>query len=308
MEIGKGAVEALEGATVPALAGEGKESKFDLVEVLRSPAFMLGALVFAAVCFAFWPLMRYFPELWQSRDGYYSHGFLIPLMVGYVVYKWWPEIKSMPAKGSWLALIPLMGVMVVARAALGAEIQAIASLALIAALLLGIAFVGGWNWGWKLKLPTIYLGFAMPLWTMLIDSYTNKLQLLSTTVSYYLLKVWGLNPYRFDREPTTINLNNFVLDVAVPCSGLKLLIALGAFTVFFMMIAKLRWWANAIMVVLLVPFAIVINATRVALIGVVGDRYGHEAGMAFHDYSGYITLILCFFLIFKFVRLLGWKD
>jgi exosortase/archaeosortase family protein len=122
-----------------------------------------------------------------------------------------------------------------------------------------------------------------------------------------MLNLTGFQPYQ-DSTTTTIYLSNFVLDVGVPCSGLKLIVAVTAFTVFFVLIGGLRWWANLSMFALIVPLCLFVNGLRIALIGVVGDFYGHDAGMSFHDYSGYITLIVCFVILFKIARGLGWKD
>jgi exosortase/archaeosortase family protein len=112
----------------------------------------------------------------------------------------------------------------------------------------------------------------------------------------------------YQAQPTELMLDNFELNVAVPCSGLKLLVAVTAFTVFFMLIARLRWWANAIMLASVLPLCLFINGLRIGLIGIVGEESGRAAGLAFHDYSGYITLLVCFFILFKFARVLGWKD
>jgi exosortase/archaeosortase family protein len=78
--------------------------------------------------------------------------------------------------------------------------------------------------------------------------------------------------------------------------------------VFFMLIARLQWWGNLVMVLMVVPLSLVINGLRIALIGIVGELYGDQAGRDFHDYSGYITLIICFIIVFKIARILGWKD
>lgn len=157
-----------------------------------------------------------------------------------------------------------------------------------------------------LAAPVLYLSFALPVWSTFINTYTNPLQQISTQVSYQLLKLFGLTPWQGDS--TTILLDNFTLDVGVPCSGLKLVLALSAFAVFFMLIAKLRLWANIAFAAFVLPLTLFINGLRIALIGVVGNAYGAEAGNQFHDYSGYITLVLCFFILFKVARLLGWKD
>jgi exosortase/archaeosortase family protein len=75
-----------------------------------------------------------------------------------------------------------------------------------------------------------------------------------------------------------------------------------------MLIARLKWWANTLMAALVLPLCLFINGLRIALIGVVGEEYGRSAGLQFHDYSGYVTLLVCFFLLFKIARWLGWKD
>ena len=164
------------------------------------------------------------------------------------------------------------------------------------------------------SLPVLYLGFALPLWTGAIDFYTNPLQLISTNVAYEMLKGFGLNPTRLSGEPTNIYLDHYTFNVAVPCSGLKLLLAVTAFTGLFMMIAKLKWWGYAVMLVQIFPLCVFINSLRIALIGVVGNSFGstpaeHDAAAhTFHGYSGYITLLICFFILFKIARGLGWKD
>ena len=146
----------------------------------------------------------------------------------------------------------------------------------------------------------------MPIWTGFIDNYTNSLQLVSTKVAYFILK--GVSYDVFQDNPTTLRLDNFDLNVAVPCSGLKLLVAVSAFTVFFMLIARLRWWANGAMLAIVLPLCLFINGLRISRIGIVGEEYGRTAGLQFHDYSGYITLLVCFFILFKIARWLGWKD
>ncbi len=210
-------------------------------------------------------------------------------------------------KPGWVALIPLAGLLVLTRAAFAADILLILSICLMMVILATIWLVAGWRWMVALSLPVLYLGFALPLWTFAIDVYTNPLQILSTKASFQMLQLAGFQPF-MDTGTTTIYLNNFVLDVGVPCSGLKLIVAVTAFTVFFVLIGGLRWWANLVMFAVILPLCIFINGLRIALIGLVGENYGHDAGMAFHDYSGYITLVICFFILFKIARGLGWKD
>ena len=275
------------------------------------------ALTIAAVLIIgllFWPLLNQLPYMWlglgswefRSGDGYYSHGVLVPFISGYIIYRRWPQIKDIPVKAGWIALVPLLASMWILWAANAADIHLIRSYALIFCLLSVSWLVAGWRWMWALSPGVLYLMFALPVWTGFINNYTNPLQIYSTTVSYYLLKVFGFQVYKGD--PTTLFMDHFELSIAVPCSGLKLVVAVTAFTVFFILIARLRWWSNVLMAAAVLPLCLFINGLRIALIGVVGEQQGRTAGFAFHDYSGYITLIVCFFIIFKFARLLGWKE
>lgn len=267
-----------------------------------------------AVGAAFWPLLRELPFMWlgvgawefRTGDGYYSHGLLVPLIAGYIIYRRWPQIKDIPVKQGWIALVPLLFFLWILWAANAVDLQQIRSYTFIIVLMSVVWLVAGIRWMLALSPSILYLLFALPIWTGFIDSYTNPLQKVSTAVASMVLKGIGYKVYQ--DAPTSLLLDNFDLNVAVPCSGLKLLVAVSAFTVFFMLIARLKWWANGIMLAMILPLCLFINGLRIALIGVVGEERGRSAGLEFHDYSGYITLLVCFFILFKVAKVLGWKD
>lgn len=296
---------ALEVAPIDGKAAR-KGLPFDWQAVVSSPAFVPGVIVLLGTVALFWQMVSFLPDLWNSEDGYYSHGWLVPFISGFIIFKSWPKIHERQVKPFWPAAIPLGVCLYVALVAARTDIDVVSSATLVATLLSSIWMLAGTRWLTALALPTLYLLFALPIWTMAIEIYTNPLQLASTQVAYQMLRVGGFEPYMPD--PSTIHLSQFTLNVAVPCSGLKLLLALSAFTAFFMMIANLKVWGNIIMVAMIIPLALFINGLRIALIGVVGNIYGHDAGMQFHDYSGYITLVVCFIILFRIARGLGWKD
>jgi len=280
----------------------------DWSAIVRSPAFLPGVLLAIGMILVYLPLCRSLWDLWMQGDGYYSHGVLVPLISGYVIYRAWPRIHEIKVKPAWIALLPVLALTWVGYRAGVVGINLIMSAAMIGTILFGIAFVAGWRWMLALSPATLYLAFAMPFWNSAIDAYTNPLQKISTTVAYQFLKLANLNPLMVSGDDTSILLDRFQLNVAVPCSGLKLVLALTAFVVFFVLVARLKWWANATLLASILPMALVFNGLRIALIGVVGNTYGTDAGLAFHDYSGYITLLVCFFVLFKFARALGWQD
>lgn len=288
-----------------------KRSPIDAVrEFLTSEGFrpfLIPLVLFFVALFAmFWPMIETLPHFWFADDGYYSHGILVPLIAGYIVYRNWDRYKVRPANPSWFALLLLPMVLMMTWAADLTRTNSFWTAGLIMFLYMGAWFVLGWPWLKNLFMPIGYLVFGLPFASHIIQSYTINLQVLSTEAAYHFLRIVGLNP--FQESSTVIHLDNFVLDVAVPCSGLKLLVAMTAFSVLFILVARLRWWGNLMMLAIILPLSVLINGLRVGLIGIVGNQWGPDAGVAFHDYSGYITLIICFFLLFKFARILGWKD
>lgn len=293
-------------ATTPADSASTHRTNRQYVEaILASPAFFPGLAVTASLCFVYWNLLKTLPPLYLDSEGYYSHGFFMPLTAGYAISRNWPMLVKMPAKPSWWALIPLAILMVLLRPTVGASLLALMSVMLILSMLAGVWFVAGWRWMLGVACPICYLLLGLPVWSMAINTYTNPLQLLSTRVAFCMLKLTQFAPMQ---DGTVIHLDHFNLDVGVPCSGLKLIVALSAFTWFFMMIARLKPWANVLLAALVLPMALFFNGLRIAMIGGVGEVYGDAAGHQFHDYSGYIMLLVCFFSFYKIARWLGWRD
>ena len=273
--------------------------------IIRSPYFVPTAIFAIGLTIVYWPLLSYLYSLWTGPDGYYTHGFLVPVIVGYLVYRSWPKLKEVPIKPQAWPLILLLPILWVAYAARLAELRSILSIGFVATLLIGIWFIFGSRWMIRLTLPALYLLFALPIWSGFVTNYTNPLQLLSTKAAYKILELFS---HPLQTNSTTILVGNFWLDVGVPCSGLKLILALAAFTSFFMLVGGLKWWGNVLMTFAIFPLCLFVNGLRIAMIGLVGEHYGDRAGVAFHDYSGYIALLVCFFILFKFARWLGWKD
>ncbi len=302
------AAETLNDQPIATPAEQPRERGFDWTSITGSPAFWPGVALAAGILIAYLPLMRNLWTLWTSGDGYYSHGFLVPPIIGYIIFKRWDRIKATPVKPAMIAIVPILALTWVAFRAGSAGISMIMAACLVGTLVLGAAFVAGWKWMMVTLPATSYSVFALPFWSGAIDAYTNPLQLISTKVAYEILKVMSYTLYVNPADPTTIVMNSYTLDVAVPCSGLKLVLALSAFVGFFVLIARLPIWANAILVASILPMALFFNGLRIAMIGMVGDGIGPEAAVKFHDYSGFITLGICFFALFKFARALGWKD
>jgi exosortase len=273
--------------------------------IVKTPGFIMGALVVFAIIFAFFPFLKTLPDLWLNMDSYYAHGLLVPLCSLYLLYAWRHKLKAAEPKPQWWAVIPLLALLWIAVIASRTIMPFILSLTFVATLMTAVLFIAGWRWMWLTAPAILFISLGLPIFDRVIAGTTLPLQLMSTDVAYFLLDTTGFDPWR--SQPTIIMLPQWELFVAEACSGLKTTIAVSACVVFFMLIANLKWYANVILATVAIPLSIVINGVRIYMIGVVGNEVSPDAGMQFHDYSGYIALALCFLVLAKLTRVLGYK-
>ena len=265
----------------------------------------MGAIVCAALVLCYWPLFSHSAALWMAPESYYTHIILIPFMSGYLVYDRWSRLKEIPVRPvTWplLLLFPLLYAnFITARS----PRDLFLSVMFIATLCLGTVFVAGWRWLWALAAPIGFLIFGLPIWEQAIDVYTQPMQRISSALAFQMLSAVGMNPYKAD--DTTILTDHFQMIVGVPCSGLRTIVAVLALAVYCIMIGRMRVWANATLLAVAIPLAIMVNGLRIAMIGMVGETMGQDAGMKFHDTSGYISVVVLVVALWQIAKALGMK-
>jgi exosortase len=284
---------------------KGSPKRFDFSQITSAAGFPYAVALAAILTFVFWSLLKTLPGLWFKNDSAYSHGVLVPFLAGYILIHKWERLKSISIKPSILAMVLILPICYVAFVASRTSNDVMLARAFVLAVGLSVASVAGWRMAWATLPAVLYLFFALPVWTQIIDRFTQPMQIISSAMSVQVLKALGYDIYEADS--TTILLSHFQMNVGAPCSGLKLMISLMALMVFFVLIADLKWWANLFLAIFIFPLAILTNGLRIAMIGMVGNSFGDEAGHQFHDYSGYLSLIICFIVIQKVCRALGWK-
>lgn len=282
-----------------------KIRQLDWKRATQSPLFWPTLLAVVGLFLTFWSLFKGSFLQWKNND-YYSHGFAVPLLIAWQIRvrkSLWDASPFQSGKIAWFFLVPQLMALYLA---VTGDFWALQSLLFITTSITISWALFGFKKAWVLILPLSFAAFAVPLWGSLIDNYTNPLQLLSTTVAETILKLTGFNPMKVGA--TDLQLNSFRLNVAVPCSGLKLLVAVSCLTCHFILIARSGALFNVLMLALVVPLCLLMNGLRIAMIGMVGEWNGQEAAMQFHDYSGMIMLVICFYVLFKFAKIFGWKE
>ena len=251
-----------------------------------------------------YPVFESWWKVWNERFSYFSHGPLVPFIVGYMVWANRKRIARISPKPCWYGYVMLLIsalLYVLGSWTLGATIRAAAFILMIFGVLLSV-------FGTKITriliIPVAFLITMIPLAPTLLDQATAKLQWQSAA---FAAKILTLTGYSSSLSAATIYSDGLPepLVVGVPCSGLRTFISLITFTVFFVYIVRSEWWKKLILLVVAFPLSLFTNALRIAMIGYAGIWTQSAVAMhKFHDYSGYLGLIICFAILFGIAKLL----
>jgi EpsI family protein len=247
-----------------------------------------------------WMVSRW---LWAKTDM--SHGWLIPLVSLYMVWKRRQALRDDPRRVNWWGGLVVVLSLLLYLAGLRVQQTVLVLLAGIG-LLWGIPFLMyGWAVARMLLFPCGYLVFAIPMTFM--DYLTFPLRLVSSTVSVVLLNGFGIP---VDQSGTAIMIkvgHGLALDVAHPCSGLRYLLAMIALTTAYAYFTQRSPLKRAILSLSAIPLAMAGNIARITLIALVGLSLGEDFALGFyHDYSGYVVFAVATLLMLGAGRLLDW--
>jgi exosortase len=261
-----------------------------------------GLLCLAAGVFAYWPTLAELVHAWNVEPDY-SHGFLvIPLAILFL----WMRRDSYPGFG---ASSPL----------LAAGLLAVSLVMRWVSARYYFSFLDGWSivpWAAAVvamlggrpmlmwALPSIgFLGFMVPLPYSLEHELSGPLQRVATKLSTLALQTLGQPAFS---DGNTILLGDERLLVAEACSGLRLFVSTLALTYAYITLIRRPWWEKAFLALTAIPIAIVSNATRIVVTGLLYQITDNEAlrQMA-HDYAGFGMIVLAAGLFWLVLWYLG---
>jgi exosortase len=165
----------------------------------------------------------------------------------------------------------------------------------------------GWNTARLIMFPILYLVFTISVPSVL-ETLILKLQDISTTVSLYLMCGFGFDVSQQGHALLSgIEGSEFQFEIAGACSGINSLLALTAFTALYAWYTQKTIIDKWLLFLCSGPIAIICNIIRVLSICLVAVIFGQEAAVGYyHDYSGYVIVLIAIVLIFKIGGVIGW--
>ncbi|NCC04163.1 MAG: VPLPA-CTERM-specific exosortase XrtD [Proteobacteria bacterium] len=255
----------------------------------------LGSLVLALATTLF-TFSSHFGNLfatWQTDE--YSHGPLIPFLALFIGAHRLAERKPTAAPSLWGLPVLFGGFLFLVLAHLSA-FEPPAHYGLLLSLIgLSLAFIGRAA-TWALAPAFLYLVFALPLPRLTYVELSTQLQLVSSHLGVWPLKILGLSVYQ---EGNVIDLGGYKLQVVEACNGLRYLFPLMSFGYLIALLYQGAMWKRFTLFFSTIPIAIGMNALRIAVIGITVNWWGNEMARGFlHDFEGWTVFGGCLLLLF----------
>jgi exosortase len=262
-----------------------------------------GVVILGLVAVLFYSTFAWLVYNWMN-NSYYSHGFLVPLISGFFLWRSRDAFGKDNREPSSLGLIVLGISLVIYLAAQVWRAYHFSAFALIL-LLAGLTLYFLGEKATRLAaFPLVFLLFMIPL--PFINRLSPAMESFTTRVSTAGVRLLGIPAANMGSQ---IQLPNSSFTVGAACSGLNSVVALATLVVIFIYILEGPRLAKVILLVVAIPIAIAANIFRVSSILVIAHFFGAEAGMTyFHDYSSPVLFLLAFALLILASRLLRCSE
>jgi exosortase len=262
-----------------------------------------GIIILGLVILLFSSTFSWLVYNWLN-NSYYSHGFLVPLVSAFFL---WRKREVFAAENRHPDNLGLAVLAVSLVAFLLAQIwQAFyISAGAFILLLAGLAlYFLGREATRSIAFPLAFLVFMVPL--PFINRVSPTLEAFTASMSTSVVSALGIPAVN---QGSQIQLQNSSFVVGAACSGLNSTVALATLVVIFVYVIEGTYGAKAVLLAMAVPIALVANLFRVSSLLAIAHFFGAEAGMKyFHDYSSPVLFLLAFGLLILTSRLVGCSE
>lgn len=242
----------------------------------------------------FFPILRHLVYQWATDEDV-GHGFFVPVVAGFIAWQRREELMSITPKPCWWgAALVLWGIVQSYIGTLGAELFLQRTSLLIT--LLGILLLtGGVRMVKALAFPLLLLPFMIPIPAVIYNQITFPLQLFASSVAENILNVLNIPVLR---DGNVLELaNGDRLNVAEACSGIRSLLSLTFLSLVYAYFFDNKVWMRWALLAGTIPIAILANAGRVTITGMLADVNPSLAHGFFHSLEGWIIFLIAFIML-----------
>jgi exosortase D (VPLPA-CTERM-specific) len=226
---------------------------------------------------------------WLLERPEYSHGIIIPFIAAFLIWQLRDRLERLRFTGSWAGLITVLCGAVLGIVGKISSLFTIEQYSVFVVLYGLVLALTGWRVFRLLWIPLLILVFMVPLPEFLYQNFSAQLQLISSHMGVWLIRLLGISVFV---EGNVIDLGNYKLQVAEACDGLRYLFPL--MTIGFLMayFFKVALWKRVLLFLSSIPITILMNSFRIGTIGVMVENWGIGMAEGFlHEFQGWVVFM-----------------
>jgi exosortase len=266
--------------------------------------------------------IRWFPVIWVSgllllsygvvlaraaklwvQDLNMSHGMLVPVLVGYVIWQERHALRTVKASHNRFGLVLMTaGAILLCMGPPTLDTFASATrLAFVLSLTGTILYLRGFATIRFLSYPLLLSLMMFPLPDFVLQRLTLPLQMSASRLAEQLLEWFG---YSVLREGNILYLPGQTLSVAEACSGMRSLMALTFLAQAYVYLFDRRPWMRLVIALCVIPIAVFANGIRIMATAIAGSYRSEWAHGTFHDSTAWAVFAVAFVCIVAAHRIL----
>ena len=254
----------------------------------------------AIACYA--PILLALVRQWDA-DPDMSHGFFVPVVAAYIVWRRRDDLMAMPAEPNWWGLtLVAYGAMQLWIGTLAVELF-LTRTAFVITLIGAVWLLCGTKILRALAFPLFLCFFMIPIPAVIYNSVTFKLQLVASSLAEHALDILSVPVLR---EGNVLVLPNQTLSVVEACSGIRSLLSLTFLSLVYGYFFETKRWIKIVLFLATVPIAIVANGSRVTFTGIMTQIKPELAEGAFHEASGWVIFMVALAILILFHQAVLW--
>jgi len=238
---------------------------------------VLGALVLYA------PLVAGMAAEWSEFPSL-SHGFAVPVISAYLLWRRRDSLAQLPIEGSILGLpLIVFALAMLVVGSLGGE-PFVARLSLPLVLFGAVLFLMGGAITRQSWVAIAYLAFMVPLPYLTLRALTYQSRLFDAGITAQALGWLGIPVLR---DGVMLHLPNMTLEVADDCSSVPAIAALLALGAAYSQVQSRPTWIRALLTISAAPLGLLSNIIRLILTSISAYYFGPIAlNNVIHKFNG----------------------
>lgn len=247
-------------------------------------------------------------ELYGRLQGEerYSHGFIIPFVVIYLIYQKRYYLKKEKFHSNWIGSLIVFLALVVFIIGKISALWTVVQYALFFIIIGILLSYMGWQALKIIIVPLLLLLLSIPLPYFIDVLLSGKFQLMSSKLGVDIIRYCNIPVFL---EGNVIDLGVYKLQVIEACSGLNYLYPLMSIGIIIGYMYNDKAWKKIFIFLSTIPITILMNSFRIAVIALLVNNYGISmAEGVLHDFEGWMIYMVCLGILLIEIKLLSKRD